>query len=197
MSKSPLAITKEKFGDKAKLIAAVEALATDELWFKRTRKEEGLEHVSNAKLLRLHATFSLVKEQFGTRDKLVSAILDLEKRAKDDGYKARLTGYPVPRLFDLYKSTKKRKGGAAAPAPAAKAEEKKAAPAKAAAAKPAPAAAAAKPAPAAAKAAKKKSLGSALRRPPETGDRDGQDPEVAQDRPEGWQARRQVAADAA
>ncbi len=162
MSKSPLAITKEKFGDKAKLIAAVEALATDDLWLKRTRKEEGLEHVSNAKLLRLHATFSAVKDQFGTREKLVSAILDLEKRGKDDGYKSRLTAYPVPRLFDLYKSTKKRNGAAAPAAPAAaKGDAKKAAPAKAEAKKAAPAKAApaektAAPA-AAAKAAKKKS----------------------------------------
>ena len=160
MSKSPLAITKEKFGDKAKLIAAVEALATDDLWLKRTRKEEGLEHVSNAKLLRLHATFSAVKDQFGTREKLVSAILDLEKRAKDDGYKSRLTAYPVPRLFDLYKSTKKRKGAAAPEAAAApKAEGKKAAVAKGEPKKAAPAAAKAEKtaAPAAAKPAKKKS----------------------------------------
>ena len=160
MSKSPLAITKDKFGDKAKLIAAVEALATDDLWLKRTRKEEGLEHVSNAKLLRLHATFSAVKDQFGSRDKLVTAILDLEKRGKDDGYKSRLTAYPGPRLFDLYKSTKKRNGAAApaaaAPKADAKSDAKKAAPAKAAA--PAPAAGADKTAaPVAAKAAKKKS----------------------------------------
>lgn len=121
MSKSPLTLAKEKFGDKAKLIAAVEALATDELWLKRTRKEEGLEHVSNSKLLRLHATFSAVKDQFGSREKLVGAILDLEKRSKDDGYKTRLTAYPVPRLFDLYKSTKKR--AAKAPAPTPKAEK--------------------------------------------------------------------------
>jgi hypothetical protein len=129
MSKSPLAITKEKFGDKAKLIAAVEALATDELWLKRNRKEEGLEHVSNAKLLRLHATFSAVKEQFGSREKLVSAILELENRTKDAGYQTRLTAYPVPRLLDLYKSTKKRQGGKAPAAAAPKAAEKKAAPA--------------------------------------------------------------------
>jgi hypothetical protein len=145
MSKSPLAITKEKFGDKAKLIAAVEALATDELWLKRNRKEEGLEHVSNAKLLRLHATFSAVKEQFGSREKLVSAILELENRSKDAGYQARLTAYPVPRLLDLHKSTKKRLGGKAPVAAAApKAAEKKAAAAPKAAEKKAAAAAAPK-----------------------------------------------------
>lgn len=126
MSKSPLTLAKEKFGDKAKLIAAVEALATDELWLKRTRKEEGLEHVSNSKLLRLHATFSAVKDQFGSREKLVGAILDLEKRSKDDGYKTRLTAYPVPRLFDLYKSTKKRAAKAPPPAPKAEKPAKKA-----------------------------------------------------------------------
>jgi hypothetical protein len=133
--KNPLALVKEKFGDKKKLVAAVEAFAKkDDLWLKRPNEGKGLEHVSNAKLLRLHATFTAVKEKFGTRDKLVAAILELDKRTKDDGYKTRLLGYPVPRLFDLYNSTAKRHAPAkpgAAKKPAAPKTEKKAAPAKA------------------------------------------------------------------
>lgn len=109
--KSPLAIVKEKFGDKDKLVEAVKAFMTDDLWVKRTAqdrgKERGIEYVSNAKLLRLHATFSEVKEKFGTREQLVTAILDLEKRAKDAGYKKRLDAHPVPRLYDMYKSAKR------------------------------------------------------------------------------------------
>lgn len=110
--KSPLAIVKEKFGDKTKLVEAVKALATDELWLGRTSadrgNDRGLEHVSNAKLLRLHAIFSEVKEKFGTRAKLVDEILAAENRSKDAGLKKRLEAYPVPRLYDLYKSAKKR-----------------------------------------------------------------------------------------
>ena len=106
--KTPLAQVKEKFNDKAKLVAAVQKLAGDDLWIDRTNKNKGLGHVSNAKLIRLHDTFSAVKEKFGTRDKLIGAILDIEKRSKDDGYKTRLAKYPVPRLWDMYRSLEKR-----------------------------------------------------------------------------------------
>jgi hypothetical protein len=111
--KNPLAIVKERFTDKTKLVEAVQAFITDELWLPRTRADridgsKGLEHVSNAKLLRLYDTFSLVKSKFGTRDKLIEAILELEKRSKDAGMRARLGAYPIPRLYDAYKSASKR-----------------------------------------------------------------------------------------
>jgi hypothetical protein len=134
--KTPLAQVKEKFNDKAKLVAAVEKLAGGDLWIDRTNKNKGLGHVSNAKLIRLHDTFSAVKEKFGTRDKLIGAILEIEKRTKDDGYKTRLAKYPVPRLWDMYRSLEKRsappksktdgaaKPKAAKPAAAAKTEKK-------------------------------------------------------------------------
>ncbi len=133
--KSPLATVKEKFGDKAKLVAAVEKFTTDELWVNRTNKAKGLAHVSNAQLLRLHAIFSTVKEKFGTRDKLIDAIIELEKRTKDAGYRTRVAAYPVPRLWDMYRSVSKRTTPAAAKKDAASAPKK--APAKKAAAKPA------------------------------------------------------------
>jgi len=139
-SKTPLALVKEKFGDKAKLVAELEKLAGDELWIARTNKNKGLAHVSNAKLLRLHATFTQVKEKFGTREKLIAAVLDLEKRAKDTGLRQKLSEWPVPRLFDAYRSAVKRSAG---PSPAktalADAKAKPAAPAKKAAAKKSPA----------------------------------------------------------
>jgi len=121
-SKGPLAIVKDKFGDKDKLVEAVKAFMTEDLWIGRTSTDrggsKGLAHVSNAKLLRLHATFSTVKEKFGTRDGLIEAILKVENRSKDAGYKKRLEGHPVPRLFDQYKAASKR-AKAAAPAAAA------------------------------------------------------------------------------
>ncbi len=118
--KSPLATVKDKFGDKAKLVEAVKALATEELWLGRTSADRGhdrgLEHVSNAKLLRLHAVLSTVKEKFGTRAKLIDELLAGENRSKDAGLRKRLEAYPVPRLFDLYKSASKRtKASAKAP----------------------------------------------------------------------------------
>jgi hypothetical protein len=130
----PLARVKEQFGDKAKLVASLEKLTTEDLWVSRTNKDKGLEHVSNAKLLRLHAVFSEVKEKFGTRDKLIDAILELEKRTKDAGWRQKLASWPVPRLFDAYKSAAKRARAAdpatkAAKPKAPKAEAKAAAPA--------------------------------------------------------------------
>ena len=130
--KTPLSTIKDKFGDKAKLVAELETLAKDDdLWVARVNKDKGLAHVSNAKLLKLQATFAAVKEKFGTRAKMIDAICELEKR-KDDGYKARLGNYPVPRLWDMYKSVAKRSGAAAKSAagekPAKKPAAKKAAP---------------------------------------------------------------------
>jgi hypothetical protein len=120
---SPLAVVKEKFGEKAKLVASVEQLASEDLWVARTNKDKGLAHVSNAKLLRLHAVFTEVKEKFGTREKLIDAVLELEKRTKDAGLRQRLSQWPVPRLYDAYRSASKR-AGAAAKAAAPKAEAK-------------------------------------------------------------------------
>jgi hypothetical protein len=112
----PLALVKEKFGDKAKLVESLEKLTNEDLWVSRTNKDKGLAHVSNAKLLRLHTLFSEVKEKFGTREKLIDAILELEKRTKDAGFRQRLSTWPVPRLYDAYKSAAKRTGAAAKPA---------------------------------------------------------------------------------
>ena len=111
--KSPLAIVKDKFGDKSKLVEAVKAFNTEELWLGRTSAGQGggegrgLQHVPNAKLVRLHAVFTEVKEKFGTRAKLIEEILTAQKRSKDGDLKKKLETYPVPRLFDLYKSVTK------------------------------------------------------------------------------------------
>ena len=116
MASTPLSITKDKFGSKEKLVEAVKKLATDALWIDRLNEAKGLMRVSNAKLLRLHAALEDAKKRFGTRDKLVAAICTLENRSKDEGYKTRLGGYPLPRLIDLHNVAEKRsKRAAAAP----------------------------------------------------------------------------------
>ena len=69
-----------------------------------------MERVSSAKLLHLFEVFTAVKEKFGTRGKLVDTICELEKRSKDEGYKQRLLGYPVPRLYDAYRAAARRIG---------------------------------------------------------------------------------------
>jgi hypothetical protein len=39
---------------------------------------------------------------------LVLAILEVEKRVKDTGYKARLAAYPLPKLIDHHDATARR-----------------------------------------------------------------------------------------
>ena len=113
MKKTPKEIVKERFGEKQKLVEALRKFTNEDLWVNRLNAEKGLEHVSNAKLLRLHDTFSAVKEKFGNRFKLIDAILDLENRSKDQGYRTRLERYPVPRLFDMYNSATRRQARSA------------------------------------------------------------------------------------
>jgi hypothetical protein len=150
MSKSPLALVKERFSNKEGLVAAVKALATDELWNgRRLNSDKGLEHVSNKKLLHLHDTLAGVKKEYGSRSKLIDAVIEAEKRGKDTGYRTGLEKQSTPALVQQLAVLKRR----------AKAAEAKAAPkARKAAPKPkaAPKAAAAKKSVAPAKAAAKK-----------------------------------------
>jgi hypothetical protein len=152
MKTPPIKTVNERFGEKAKLVEAVQALATKDLWIDRVNGTKGLGRVSNAKLLKLHATLTEVKKDFGSRDKLVDAVLASMKREKDTGLREKLLSYSTPRLLDLEKSAKRRAKSAEPKAKAKKAPVK-AAPAKKAPAKKAPAK---KPAAAKKKTAKKK-----------------------------------------
>jgi hypothetical protein len=130
MNKSPLKQVQERFESKDKLVAAVKQLAAEELWIDRTNEIKGLERVSNAKLLRLHEVLRRTKEEFGSRDKLIEAILSAHKRTKDEGYHKRLAQYPLPRLLDLHASAGRRARRASAqpakPAPKKRARSRKA-----------------------------------------------------------------------
>jgi hypothetical protein len=130
MKKSPVAVVKERFQSKEKLIEAVQKLATGDLWLDRVNAEKGLAKVSNQKLLKLHDTLTDAQKRFGSRDKLISAILELKKRTKDAGYSARIKQYPLPQLLDLHASSERAIKRAAKPKSApAKAEKAAAKPA--------------------------------------------------------------------
>ena len=126
MKKTPLALVKERFESKEKLAAAVEKLADKGLWLDRT-STRGLGRVSNAKLLHLHDVLTQAKKDFGSRDKLIAAILEAEKRSKDAGYKTRLEGHPLPRLLDQHRAATRRQARAEKKAKAKPAPKKKAA----------------------------------------------------------------------
>ena len=104
---APVRRVQGQFETKLKLVTAVQSLATPALWLDRVSADKGFAKISNAKLLRLHAALSRAKEEFGSRDKLLGALLTLGKRTGDEGYKSRLAGYPLPRLLDLHDSLAK------------------------------------------------------------------------------------------
>ena len=119
MSKSPLSIVKERFGDdpkkaKAGLVAAVKKAAGKDLWLDRLNEEKGLEHVSNKKLLHLEQVLQAVAKEHGSRDKLIGAIASAQGHDKDDAYKARLGEESTPALWDRYQAVQSRSAGKSA-----------------------------------------------------------------------------------
>jgi len=109
MNKTPLQEVKERFGDKASLVKQVEAMfSKDDLFIEKLNEDKGLDSVSNSHLLKLFEVGTQIKEKFGSREKLVEAIVEAENRTKDEGYRARLDGFPLPRLWDYYASSQKR-----------------------------------------------------------------------------------------
>ncbi|MFW2388906.1 MAG: hypothetical protein ACN4G0_11250 [Polyangiales bacterium] len=116
MSKSPLSIVKERFGDdpkkaKEKLVAAVKKAAGKDLWVDRLNQEKGLEHVSNKKLLHLEQVLEAISTKVGSRDKLIGEIAKLQGRAKDDDYKARLGEESTPALWDRFQAVQSSASG--------------------------------------------------------------------------------------
>ncbi|MBW1759961.1 MAG: hypothetical protein JRG67_05735 [Deltaproteobacteria bacterium] len=116
MSKSPLSIVKERFGDdpkkaKEQLVAAVKKVAGKDLWLDRLNEEKGLQHVSNRKLLHLEQIFAAVSKEAGSRDELIGKIAKLQGRAKDEDYVARLGEESTPSLWDRYQSVQSNSSG--------------------------------------------------------------------------------------
>ncbi|MCA9602258.1 MAG: hypothetical protein R3A78_16405 [Polyangiales bacterium] len=106
MAKAPLALVKDRFKDKEGLVKAVRDLAKGDLWLDR-EVASGLDRAPNRKLLKLHDTLSVVKKEFGSRSKLVEAIVSAEGRAKDKDAGNRYESWPVPRLYDRLRTVKK------------------------------------------------------------------------------------------
>jgi hypothetical protein len=108
MAKTPLQNVKDRFGDKAGLVKAVQGLLSSELAVDRVNTDKGLDCVSNKKLLHLHDVLDGVKKEHGSRDKLIAAIAKGEQRDKDADYKEGLSRLPTPRLYEIYRAAQKR-----------------------------------------------------------------------------------------
>lgn len=96
----PRARVVEAHGSKAALAKAIAAAIA------RADQDAGtlesqLKKASNAQLLRLSRATQVLKEKFGSRDKLIAAIGAATKKSKDKDYLAKLDSYSLPQLLDL------------------------------------------------------------------------------------------------
>jgi hypothetical protein len=109
MKKSPLAQVKDSFGSKEKLVDALVSLpegVLDRGEDKDAWKQQLLT-AANTKLLKLHTVGSQVSKRFGSKEKLVDALLGLQKRAKDQDFRAKLATLPIGKLYDRYLSVER------------------------------------------------------------------------------------------
>lgn len=74
----------------------------------RDEVKERLRTVSNKKLLRLAEVGKVVKERYGSRDKLVAQLGEALGKAKDKDYLARLARYSTARLVDMANAAERR-----------------------------------------------------------------------------------------
>jgi hypothetical protein len=90
----------EAHGSKAALAKAIAPLLA------RTDEDTGalevrLKKASNAQLLRLQRATQTLKDKYGNREKLIAAIGEAQRKAKDKDYLAKLDTYSLPQLLDL------------------------------------------------------------------------------------------------
>src|SRR3954462_5240199 len=111
-TKSPLEEVNDKFGGKDKLVEKLVGLLESDEPKEELRKR--LLAVANRKLLRLHGVASLVKEKYGSREKLLEQLATPTGRAKDKDYKTRLESFTTPRLVDAVKVAERRSKASAA-----------------------------------------------------------------------------------
>jgi len=105
--KTPLQVVEADHGGKEKLVDKLVGLLDrgDE---SKDEFRSRLSAMANSKLLRLHSAAATIKDQFGNKEKLVDALLELTKRVKDLDYKDRLLDHTPVRLLSLYHAAEKR-----------------------------------------------------------------------------------------
>ena len=109
--KSPLARVKEKFESKEKLVDALVGLPGK--IFDRGEDEDKdafrtkLLAAANGKLLKLYERSQAIQSRFGSKEKLVEALLTLQNRGKDKDYRGKLGAWTIGRLYDRVTSLEK------------------------------------------------------------------------------------------
>jgi len=98
--KTPKQLVESKFGTRKDLVAKIVPLigADDD-------EKRRLLGTTNAKLLRIHEVAEQVQKQFGGKAKLIDAIAKLQfaGKAPNDGWREKMDGLTVKRLFDKHR----------------------------------------------------------------------------------------------
>lgn len=100
LPRHPKARVAEAHGSKAALAKAIAPLLA------RTAEDTGaledrLKKASNAQLLRLQRATQTLQNKYGNREKLIAAIGEAQRKAKDKDFLAKLDTYSLPYLLDL------------------------------------------------------------------------------------------------
>jgi hypothetical protein len=103
MTTTPFQKVQQLHGGKEQLVDKI----TDVLERGEESKEDlkkRLQSSSNTKLLRLLETATELKDRFGSKEKLVAAILDKLGRRQDADYRTKLLAWSPGRLLDLHRA---------------------------------------------------------------------------------------------
>jgi hypothetical protein len=105
VKKSPFRVVMDDHGGKEKLVEKIVGV------LERGEEDKDalttrLQTSSNSKLLRLLASATEVRDTFGSKEKLVDAILASMGRQKDADYRQKLLSHSPSRLLDLHHARK-------------------------------------------------------------------------------------------
>jgi hypothetical protein len=98
---TPLHTVKEKFGSKAQLVDQLIGLVQRQDEESDAELTERLMRVSNRKLITLHERENALKSGFGTREKLVSALVEKKLGRADSDLEAKIGQYSTGRLLSM------------------------------------------------------------------------------------------------
>jgi hypothetical protein len=113
--KTPMQLVHEEHGGKEKLVDKILGNLESDDEEDQADLKQRLLSASNKKLLRLAQSAQVLKEKYGSREKLVAKVAETLGRAKDADFVKRLDGYTQGRLLDMARTLMRRGGGEAAP----------------------------------------------------------------------------------
>jgi hypothetical protein len=107
VARGPLARVAALHGSKDKLIEKLAPGLAGEGTDEDTVKAR-LKKASNQQLLRLAGVVEAVTKAYGSRDKLVAALVKALGKAKDKDFVTRLGGFSLPKLYELARASERR-----------------------------------------------------------------------------------------